>query len=385
MYYLRITIIWEAGKPADLVLRREQPPRQLLYYVDLRTKATYKLKIPFFALFFPDDDKKHCFTTFLSTTMASNVTPIDYATIITTIPRTGLSVTRRVILMNYFDHLQFVVTSCLEKTSDLLLEEYNNSNKSDDQVYKRLESIFPVIGCLLMLYNSFCGEIVFGSLDVSTIQDITARARKEEKIVLKEAKQKNADAQQEFSNKRRCIKTFVKISKHPIDNQQTALIWYTAERLFLNDYVQKKIQAENYLEYEKHSRFNEAMSIAKQKWKQETTINRRVWEAKSRQHDAEQSYIRDRIIGILRANPSKGFRQIACEINDWCSHAAINRWMTSHDTYCKNVERNLPVLSQQQMVKHVAFLQLVRNNWGLPQTKYLWIHYDEKWFFGFLR
>jgi hypothetical protein len=147
------------------------------------------------------------------------------------------------------------------------------------------------------------------------------------------------------------------------------LIWYTAERLFLNDYVQKKTQAENHLEYEKHSRFNKAMSIAKQKWKQEITINRRVWEAKSRQHDAEQPYIRDRIIGILRANPSKGFRQIACEINDWCSHSAINWWMTSHDTYCKYVERILPLLSQQQMMKHVAFSQLVRNNWGLPRTK----------------
>ena len=84
--------------------------------------------------------------------------------------------------------------------------------------------------------------------------------------------------------------TLVKSSKHPIDNQQAALIWYTAERLFLNDYVQKKTQAENHLEYEKHSRFNEAMSIAKQKWKRQTTVNRRVWEAKARQRDAEQPY-----------------------------------------------------------------------------------------------
>jgi hypothetical protein len=84
--------------------------------------------------------------------------------------------------------------------------------------------------------------------------------------------------------------TSVKSSRHPIDNQQAALIWYTAERLFLNDYVQKKTQAENHLEYEKHSRFNEAMSIAKQQWKRQTTVKRRVWEAKARQHDAEQPY-----------------------------------------------------------------------------------------------
>jgi hypothetical protein len=152
-------------------------------------------------------------------------------------------------------------------------------------------------------------------------------------------------------------KTLVKSSRHPIDNQQAALIWYTAERLFLNDYVQKKTQAENHLEYEKHSRFNKAMSVAKQQWKLQTTVNRRVWEAKARQHDAEQPYLWERIIGILRANPSKGFRQIACEINDWSLHSAINRWMTSHDTYCKYVERILPLLSLQQMVKHVAFSQ----------------------------
>jgi hypothetical protein len=68
--------------------------------------------------------------------------------------------------------------------------------------------------------------------------------------------------------------TLVKSLRHPIDNQQAALIWYTANDLFLNDYVQKKTQAENHLEYEKHSRFNKAMSIAKQQWKRQTTVNR---------------------------------------------------------------------------------------------------------------
>jgi hypothetical protein len=111
--------------------------------------------------------------------------------------------------------------------------------------------------------------------------------------------------------------TLVKSLRHPIDNQQAALIWYTANRLFLNGYVQKKTQAENHLEYEKHSRFNESMLLAKQQWKRQTTVNRRVWEAKAQQHDAEQPYIRDHIIGILRAKSSKGFRQIVCEINDW--------------------------------------------------------------------
>ena len=73
---------------------------------------------------------------------------------------------------------------------------------------------------------------------------------------------------------------------HPIDNQQAATKQYTAKRLFLDDYVRKKTQAENHLEYENRSRFNEAMTVAKSKWVQETIIDRKVWEAKSREHDA---------------------------------------------------------------------------------------------------
>jgi hypothetical protein len=57
-----------------------------------------------------------------------------------------------------------------------------------------------------VLYNSFCGGIVLVPVDVTgTNQDISTRARKAENIVWKEAKQKNANALQEFSNKRRCI------------------------------------------------------------------------------------------------------------------------------------------------------------------------------------
>jgi hypothetical protein len=31
--------------------------------------------------------------------------------------------------------------------------------------------------------------------------------------------------------------------------------------------------------------------------------------------------------------------------------------------------------------KHVSFAKHLCNNWGLPRGKYLWIHYDEKWFY----
>jgi hypothetical protein len=48
-HYLRITLIWEAGKPAHFGLSRDKPPRRLLDYVDPRTKATYEVEIPLFA------------------------------------------------------------------------------------------------------------------------------------------------------------------------------------------------------------------------------------------------------------------------------------------------------------------------------------------------
>jgi hypothetical protein len=156
----------------------------------------------------PDADKKDWFT-FKSTMMASNATAMEIPAVIvytTMNTRTGISVIRKAVLTTYFEHLRFVVPSCLEKTSDALLEEYDDANKSDDQVYDELESLFPIIGCPWMFYNSFCGGIVLVSVDVTgTNQDISTSARKAENVVRKEAKQKNADALQEFSNKRRCI------------------------------------------------------------------------------------------------------------------------------------------------------------------------------------
>jgi hypothetical protein len=58
--------------------------------------------------------------------MSSNATAeeipavIDYTTINT---RTGISVTRKAVLTTYFEHLRFVVPSCLKKTLDSLLED----------------------------------------------------------------------------------------------------------------------------------------------------------------------------------------------------------------------------------------------------------------------
>ena len=38
----------------------------------------------------------------------------------------------------------------------------------------------------------------------------------------------------------------------------------------------------------------------------------------------------------------------------------------------------------KQRTEHVAFSKHLRLLWGLGPGKYLWIHYDEKWFWGFV-
>ena len=106
--------------------------------------------------------------------------------------------------------------------------------------------------------------------------------------------------------------------------------------------------------------------------------------AVSRKQLEVQPHIRDRIIQTLRDGPTKSFRQVAVDIGEWCSPAAIHRWITSFPDYTTYIQRPLPLLSTKQRAKHVEFAKHVRNNWGLTTSprKILWIHYDEKWFFG---
>jgi hypothetical protein len=53
-------------------------------------------------------------------------------------------------------------------------------------------------------------------------------------------------------------------------------------------------------------------------------------------------------------------------------------------SYSIYIERVLPLLSRVQWEKHRTFSKLLHFNWNLPKAKYLWIHYDEKWFYGFI-
>ena len=80
--------------------------------------------------------------------------------------------------------------------------------------------------------------------------------------------------------------------------------------------------------------------------------------------------MKDSIIEILRNNPSLSYDNVASEINYFCSSSSIQRWMVSHDGYYIYTQRTLPLLSSDQMKKHVKFAKHLLNN------------YDEKWWYG---
>mmetsp|Transcript_26045 Transcript_26045/g.26462 ORF Transcript_26045/g.26462 Transcript_26045/m.26462 type:complete len:396 (-) Transcript_26045:7-1194(-) len=106
-----------------------------------------------------------------------------------------------------------------------------------------------------------------------------------------------------------------------------------------------------------------------------------VMEVMSRKMLTRQPYMKDLIIDTLRNNPSMSYDNLAKEIN-YCSAKAIQTWMASHAGYKLYTERTLPLLSSIQMKRHVTFAQRLQNNWYLTRQKILWIHYDEKWWYG---
>jgi hypothetical protein len=63
------------------------------------------------------------------------------------------------------------------------------------------------------------------------------------------------------------------------------------------------------------------------------------------------------------------------------SIAGYKNIQTSYKNYVTHL---LPSLSEEQKRKHVKFAKHVRTRWNLPPGKYIWLHYDEKWFWGFV-
>jgi hypothetical protein len=108
------------------------------------------------------------------------------------------------------------------------------------------------------------------------------------------------------------------------------------------------------------------------------------WEALSRNKIAQQPTIKDSILESLRKNPSKSFDRVSADIGHWCSGRSIASWFKNQSQASFYVDRILPLLSTEQKQKHLSFAQSLQNHWHVGAQKFLWIHYDEKWFWGYV-
>eukprot|EP00978_Attheya_sp_CCMP212_P045779 scaffold360211_cov63-Attheya_sp.AAC.1 len=124
---------------------------------------------------------------------------------------------------------------------------------------------------------------------------------------------------------------------------------------------------------------------SQQKWKYLSDKDREPYNLLAPISDADQPSIKDRIIEALKQNVTTTWWKVATDINDWCSEYTLQMWMESQLDYRTYSQRVLPLLSKaQKMAAHVTFSKWLQSHWGLPPRKYLWIHYDEKCFYGFV-
>jgi hypothetical protein len=101
----------------------------------------------------------------------------------------------------------------------------------------------------------------------------------------------------------------------------------------------------------------------------------------AREHDERQPYIKQDILdALILGHSCHSYRALSKLMNNWCSPCCIQKWLTSHPTYYIYAKNIKPGLSEPNKIKQVLFSKHVRNRWGLPPGKFLWIHSDEKWF-----
>jgi hypothetical protein len=174
--------------------------------------------------------------------------------------------------------------------------------------------------------------------------------------------------------------------KSVIECREAAKAYYTPRGLYITHYKRTNRDKISELAYDQAALAAKACvwgEEAKGLWVCLSDADKGVWEFKARSHLERQPHIRGQILDSLRKNPTKSFERVAADIDYWCSHSAISRWLTSHGMSLYT-QRILPLLSKAQMQKHLDFSRHLLSHWGLPIRKYLWIHYDEKWFWGLI-
>ena len=177
--------------------------------------------------------------------------------------------------------------------------------------------------------------------------------------------------------------------KSTIDDYNTAAQYFTAKRLYAINKC--RARKEDCFDSVSKEADNEMLLMYLTKYDALDEDSKQLWELKRREHLARQPYIQNDIVAALSGNPQRSFRGLEQDVDLWCSHKTIERWLKSFDTFTFYKERMVPRLSQAQKAKHLAFAQLVRNFWdirdaegNLPNGKkrVLLVHYDEKWFWG---
>ena len=92
--------------------------------------------------------------------------------------------------------------------------------------------------------------------------------------------------------------------------------------------------------------------------------------------------IKDTLIRELQNNNNISYDRLSSKINYWCGEGTIRKWVQSRDGYKVYMERVIPLINKEQRRK---YLDLCKNDLlelGVGGGKYLWIHYDGKWFWG---
>ena len=124
--------------------------------------------------------------------------------------------------------------------------------------------------------------------------------------------------------------------------------------------------------------------MAREKFQYLTADNKEPFNFLSRSAIARQPGIRDEIIAILLKDQSKSWQDVADDIDGWCSARTIDRWFTSHCGATYGAEATLPLLTTAQMAEHVRFAKHFLNGWGREAEPTILVHYDEKWFHGYV-
>lgn len=100
---------------------------------------------------------------------------------------------------------------------------------------------------------------------------------------------------------------------------------------------------------------------------------------------AEQPYIAGQITAMLLQNPNMPYAEIATRLENWCTEKVIRNWIQSFESFDTYRECIVPAVSAKQKAQQVEHARKVKARWNLnpkPGQKFLFVHYDEKWFYG---